>query len=182
MYETEVRKNGETFLQTVVERCKRGMKVTVTSHPKLEEFFQVMSAPHETVQVGQYGREWSLHNHHDGHCYELIADALIGIKHSPAGHYRLDKLGKPLLLNETDPNTGSSISVINLSFLRFVGLSSGQGVTFEMANVCTKDSIKTLARDIGEVSRAFYEQYIRNVKMVVTVSTSEVPSTQSSIL
>lgn len=177
MIENDVTKSGETFLQTILERSKGGIRLTVKAHPKLEQFMASICEGSPPIAVGAMGTEW---RGSDLRAYSLIGDIFVGPKHSASGRYlfRVDQLGKPLLMVDNDESRlggRSGLKVVNLSFLRLVGISEGHGISFEIRGVHTKDGIRELSDAIGQASRSFYEQFVREYRQVVTVSVMNVP-------
>lgn len=182
MIENEVNKSGETFLQTILERSKGGVKLTVRAHPRLEQLMASVCDGQAPVEVRLVGREWVFGADQKATAYNLVGNEFAGVK-SAAGtayQYRLDKLGAPLLTSNDDAERrvlgANSQKVINLSFLRLVGISEGVGVSFEIKGVRTKEGIRELSEAIGQASRSFYEQYVRDLRMVATLSVMQSPA------
>ena len=173
MITSDINKSGELFLQTVLERSKRGIKLTIYGSAKLEKFMSDMNNNMPLTNTRVFGREWLFAAPATGDAYNVSGEDFIGARYIGGGKhcYRLDTLGKPLFYY--DDSIG--MKVINLSFVRLVGISSG-GVSFEIPSVRSKESIKEISTAIAQATRAFYEQYVQDVKQVITVSEMSVPA------
>lgn len=174
MISDEINKSGETFLQTILERSKQGLRLTVYASPRLEQFMASINDGAEFVQTRLYGREWLFSDLKFGAAYNTPGEDFTGPKYTSGGKfsYRLDQLGKPLIFKD-DMNGNRCV---NLSFLRLVGISEGNGISFEIKGVRTQDGIKELSTAIAQACKSFYDQYIRDVKQVATVSEMAVPA------
>lgn len=174
-------KKGETCVQVGLSRGLKntGLIISARAHSRVESFFEEL-APPETptgdARVG--GRNW----HPVGssttlRAYQFLPDG--GLDRAfplPEGGrtrlaYRLNRLGQPLL--ELDPSSG--MEVVNLSFLRLVGISSAEGVTFSTRGVYGESSIRKLAEAIREASKSFYINFLKPIGVMVMVSTQDLP-------
>jgi hypothetical protein len=111
--------------------------------------------------------------------YDIPAGELQGVKYGIGPSriaYRVDRVGKPLIGMDDSPLSVGGQRVINISFLRLVGISEGNGITFEIRGVLTKDGTRELSDSIGQAARSFYEQYLRDLKMVSTLSIMQADS------
>ena len=168
MISGEINKSGETFLQTVLERSKQGVRLTVYANPRLEQFMSGINDGLDPIHTRLHGREWLFQNPAHGPAYNTPGEDFNGMKYTAGGRfaYRLDQLGKPLVYKDE----ASGMKIVNLSFLRLVGISEGSGISFEVKGVRTQDGIKELSGAIAQACKSFYEQYIRDVRQVATVS------------
>lgn len=162
---SQVTKGGEMLLQTQVVRNKLGISITIRTSPTIEDMMATMSLETKPRNILEYGRYWK--SEKDLLVYGLPAD-LAGTKNvSGRLSYRLDRPGNALDLNEG--RLGGDI--VNLSFLRLVGVS--EGTTFTVNTVYSRDGVAELCKRIEEATRHFYIQYLKPVDMRIMVMTQE---------
>lgn len=155
-------KKGETCIQVSLRRGnKGGILLRIKAHPALEDLIRGWGNGSQ-VDARTMGLGWkspkTIMVHH-------LADGLAGVKGSDTP-YRLDRVGHPL---ET-PNDKS----INLSFLRIVGVSEGEGASFAIPGIYELDDMRDLASRIKGATRKFYVDYMLPVDLTITMSTQEV--------
>jgi hypothetical protein len=165
--ELSVSKGGELLLQTAVRRDKKGVTITVRASASIEDMMATMALDQAPRPVAEYHRYWT--SDKNLVVYGLAAD-LGGIKAvSSRLAYRLDRPGNPLDLR--DDARGAGIEIINLSFLRLVGVSDG--VSFTVNQVYSRDGIADLCKKVEEATRHFYVQYLKPIDMRIMVITQE---------
>lgn len=161
-----VSKGGETLLQVQILRNKKGITITARASSAIEDLMATM-VELKPRNVQEFHRYWQ--SEKDLLVYGLAAD-LGGIKTvSPRLAYRLDRPGNALEIEERGL---MGVPVINLSFLRLVGISDG--VTFTVNQVCSRDGVVDLCKKLEEATRHFYIQYLKPVDMRIMVLTQEV--------
>src|SRR3990172_9347751 len=165
-------KKSETLIMTSLSRSKAGFNVLIKTHPTVEEFMKNLGIGAEEVSPFNYGRHWSLPK---GALRELTAywlpEELNGILPTDSTRlfYRLDRLGQPLMLE----GEARGIPIVNLSFLRLVGIGDGSGVTFNVSGVSSRDGIRELAAQLKQAQRAFNLAYMKPITINITMSSTE---------
>jgi hypothetical protein len=170
--ESEVVKNGETCLITTIARTALGLQVRVKAHPAVELFMRGLTSPDSPpVEVNVVDRYWVGDKGTPLLAYRLSTpiEPVKGLDGGPL--FTLDRLSRPLL--DTDEERGK-YNVVNLSYLRLIGISEGAGVTFNVKGVYSLSVLRQLQEKIAEAQRQFYINYIRPVNVSVIVSTQEV--------
>lgn len=152
-------KGGEQMLQISLRRSTKGVTVSVKTHPLIENFFRQQGG--ETIRVNEMGREW--------HGKNLVAYLTppTGTINGAAVSFTVDELGRSLV------RTDGRVEVVNISFLRMVGVSEGEGITFEIRGAFSLKYIQNLANKLVQASRQFYIDFLRPVDVTVTVNTQE---------
>lgn len=160
-----VLKRGETILQSRFRRGAKGLRVWFKTHPSIED---IMRSWAETVggqpvigNTNTYGRYWIGASPLP---FYVVQEGRGSFPFS-GGLYRLDSPGQPLL----DQN-----EVVNLSFLRLVGISENAGVEFTIAGVYSEPEAKRIQQLIGQASKRFYADYLLPVDLELTLSSQEV--------
>lgn len=157
-------KGGETMITLGIRRSSRGLLISTRIHPLFEEFFREQA--NEKLLVDEINRQWfHLKDQPPLEIWHIIQDP--GVVRGNAANYRINQPGSPLVT--TDPNG----KVINLSFLRLVGASEPNGVTFEVKGAFTLTYIRQLASDIGGAVKQFYTDNLKPIDVTITVNTQE---------
>ncbi len=179
----EVVKGGETCISLGLERSTKGLRVSVKAHPRVEEFFKTMSGG-EVKDSQLTDRYWRLSDDHQPlMCYLLPPLPFDGFTQGE-GDYVIDKVGSPLVVNNYPGGDGGAHPIapgggrydignnkVNISFLRMVGISEPQGITFYVGGVYSKDAVIKLLEQIGAGLRRFYIDFIRPMNVSVQIST-----------
>lgn len=172
--DVELIKRGETCIMTSFTRSsyvnsKVGLTLTVKTHPNVEDMMRGMGTA-TPIDVSTLGRHWVQKGKDPLLVYDLtVAECMGGLGNAP--HlYRLDRPGYPMW----DFDQGLRYNVINMSFLRLVGISEGSGVSFGVRGVISYDHVKQVAAAVENASRAFYMSYMKPIDVTVVVSTQEV--------
>lgn len=155
-----------------VKYAKQGVGVvmTVAAHPSVEELFKGLT-PDEPMDVINYGRNWIPLEGHPLNVYMMP-----GVLTGPQGGYRLDRPG--FNLNVGDPYEDPSY-MMNLSFLRLVGISQGTGVRLGLQGTYNMTSLRDLQQRLSVACRAFYVDHMKPVDLIVGVYTQEYVPTAS---
>lgn len=169
----DVTKGGETCISFGLMRSSKGLKVSVRTHPRVEEFFREISGE-EVADVKLSARHWK------GLTPETPLMAyIVGEKVAIEDKsYNLNRIGHPLIdegnekkFDRDGRHIGYMNSRINISFLRLTGISDGNGVTFYVGGVYSKEAVTKLLEQIGGALRSFYIDYIRPMNVSVQIST-----------
>lgn len=147
-----------------------GLTLSVKTHPSVEEFMRQQSPDSPPIEVKAAGRHWvSLDKEHPLLAYRMAEKIPFVESDDDTGCFSLDYLGNPLII--TDDRHRKPL--LNLSFLRLVGISEGAGVTFGIKGVQSLDSLKETRDNLSTACRRFYGRYLKPVDLTVMVSTQE---------
>lgn len=160
-------KGGESLIAIGIRRSSRGIVLTTRANPVIEAFFQAQSG--DQIEVDEINRGWfpvgaeaeSLKIWH------IVHDP--GVVRSPGGIYAINRPGQALIAPGATPQE----KVINLSFLRLVGISSENGVKLEIRGAFTLKFIRDLAAQAGSTVKQFYIDCLKPIDIQVTVNTQE---------
>lgn len=155
-------KNEETCIQIQLMRGPQGLTVVTKVHPRVEEFMR-QSNKNQKVDLGAVSRLW-LPTQKDKPLLAWNGERL-GQHPSPDGsfNFTLDQLGQPLYRE----------GLINLSFLRLVGISEDAGIGFCLKGVHSIEALRDIKEKIAVASRKFYVEFLRPVDMSIRVSSME---------
>ena len=163
-----VTKSGTIVTQVTISRSPKGVSLTVTAQPAVEEFARALGDG-DSQDVRVYGRYWHqignmplrIYNHDS----KLVKLEMLSVEDQGSKiAFRYDQPGHPLY----DGN-----GCLNLSFLRLVGISEGAGVTFGVSGVYTLENLRRIRDHISVAGRKFYVHYMRPVDLSVTISTQD---------
>ena len=187
---SEVIKRGQTCIQVILHRSKAGLSVEGHSHPNVEDFFRTFTStpPVDVMTIGRYwvqscqtcGQPHPLPNMDTikNGCRNNVPKPLmaysgvVGLDPTVIEDntvITLDNLGQPLI---KDGRLEGGNTLVNISFLRLVGISEG-GVTFGVRGVYSTERLHRLRDVISLATRKFYIDYLRPVDMSVVISTQE---------
>ena len=162
----EVIKGGETIFQGLLSRTRLGLTLTVKIHPSVEDFFSTQAGgAHEDPAA--YGRQWVPKDGEAFRCWRFRPSEQTAEEMVRKGEYTLTSLGGPLLVQ----NDGAQI--INISFLRIVGLSENAGRSLSFREVCTEAEVDNLARKLQQGVRTFFTDFLRPKTINIVVSMQE---------
>jgi hypothetical protein len=194
--EAIVMKSGENCIQVSLSRNTDGLLVKVWAQPKVEDFVRSLGTG-EKLDVATIGRHW-LPSGKDKSAPLLVyalTQAVGPMNVDEAGFsFSIDRPGYPLVeaASSGDGEMPSSASafvarygsrpkrpqtneMLNMGFLRLVGISGESGVSFVVHGVYTREGINMLAARIEEASRKFYKEFLKPYRVIVTVSTMPIP-------
>ena len=163
--EANLVKSGETQIYVGFHRNRKGLSFTVKTTSQVEEFMKSMGTG-EIADIRVSGRHWVPARSED----ILRIYSLTPRADGPAT-YRLDRPGQPIF----EPSGELGRPLVNLSFLRLVGTSEGNGVTFYVKGVYTMEAIKAMRDAIIDASRSFYISYLKPIEYSVQVISQEIP-------
>jgi len=155
----------ENVIAVALKRNSAGLSINVKTHPRVERFFAGLVDGAEPTDVALYNRFWVPENQ-NLRIYTLPNDkAITGEIVTARGSYRLDQPGAPLSIK------GGLGPTVNLSFLRLVGTSEENGVTFYIRGVYRDEGVEEARRGIEAASQAFYTSFLKPISVTVIVST-----------
>lgn len=160
-------------------RSKDGLSVNVQTSERIEQFFQNLKPESRPEPVGVYGRYWIPTIQQELNVYPIGTAALGGVfgndtpkeKDEARGllarmpnptlsrRFRLDRPGGPL----------EERGVINLTMLRLVGTSKGNGVTFMYPGVYDDKRITLIAELVQKCSVDFYNTFLRDMDITIRI-------------
>jgi hypothetical protein len=165
----ETAKRGETVIRTTIERSPSGLTVQIQTHPSVEAFMRGLGDG-LTQDVRASGRLWQPLGPNDPGLVAYNMTTLLGPFTSYDGSMvRMDQVGNSLL-----GGGGGAPSSVNLSFLRLLGTSEGNGVTFVLkGSVMSTDALANLRDKIGRAQDALYKMYLLPVNFTTMLITQE---------
>lgn len=171
--ELEIAKGGTTQMTASLMRSSKGLTIRVKVSPQVEEFIRSLGTG-DSMKVTDIGRFWENDNPETAlRVYDLRGDTnmlgplnIIGTEK----FYRLDRPGSKLI--EADPDSGR-LSMINLSFIRLLGASEGEGITLNIRGVHTTEAVRELRDSISQAFVSFYSAFMKPLNLSVMVSTQE---------
>ena len=179
--EAVVIKSGEQRIRTSLTRSPLSpLLVNIWARPEVEDFMRSLGTG-EQQDVQTLGRYWTPHGINKQerklYVYEL-SQSLGPLTVGEQLTYRFDLPGQPLTAkSENDRPFGGSDGreVLNMSFLRCVGISDPNGVSFSVAGVFERKSIDRLGKYIELATQRFYREFLKPYKLIVGVYTMPVP-------
>jgi hypothetical protein len=160
-------KGGESLISIGIRRSARGIVLTARVNPIIEAFFQAQSG--EQIEVDELHREWFPvgKDAESLKIWHIVHDP--GVVRSSGGVYSVNRPGHPLIMAGASPQE----KVMNLSFLRLVGVSSENGIKIEIRGAFTLNFIRDLASQTASAVKQFYIDCLKPIDIQVTVSTQE---------
>jgi hypothetical protein len=138
-----------------------GMRMHVKARPELETFMQQLSGG-QKCPTNSYSEAWTSQNAKELEVY--LIDKPLG-----AGNYTLEHVcGDPVVQNRV-PRTGATEDKINLSFLKLVGISSDEGLTFGISGIFSADVCNRLKLELNGALRQFLTDYVVPVNINLQV-------------
>lgn len=184
-------KKGDRPISTELNRAGVGLRIKVRTHPIIEEFFQGcqgMAAP-LIDDVANYGRRlWEPargESRRELQVYAIPVElqgefAINNIR------YRLDRPGDavflPSGLDGGLPSTSRGTKVLNLSFLRLVGTSIDDGITFYISGVYSEDTMNELETAITAASQEIYRQFMKPIRIEIVHEVRDIGSDTTRIV
>jgi hypothetical protein len=156
----EVNKGGERKVTVSFLRTPQGVTVTIRSLTEIEDFFKQQSG--EATSVREFGSYWGRKDI-DLRVWLLANDP--GIVQVPGMAYSLDKPGMPFTF--ISPKTQQE--VVNLAFLRLVGISEPTGVSFHLKGAFTLPHLQELSQKLVRAVRQFYIDFFQPIHIEVGI-------------
>lgn len=160
-------------ITTTLRRSRSGLALTVYGTPLIEESIKALGNG-STRPLELFGRHWRWESRFSESAlsvYHLSENSgMGGVQGPPGQQYRLDQPGQPLIDNNYD------YPVTNLSFLRLVGISQGDGITIALDGVHSLDGIKSMNESIKKSCREFCVNFLKPVNMSTTIFVHDSPT------
>jgi hypothetical protein len=141
------------------ERNRIGLIVKVRTRPDVEEFISGL-AQKQTVPVDHVGPDWQNCDSSDKPLYFYQIDSRL----DPNQFYSLDHITGPLLVVTNDRNVRAGLApaneVVNLSFLRLVGVGSDSGIAVGIAGAYSGDYLRRVKALLPGAVKSFLQDYI----------------------
>lgn len=152
-----VSKGGECWLELTIDRKSKGTELWVRTDPRVEEFIRSLAEGEEVYDsLDHYGSNWR------------VVDKPISVfrlnREIDTQSYVLSLIGGSLV------NTRGGV---NISFLRFVGVGTPEGVRFSVTGPINRDYIRTIKDNILTGSRQLFRDYIVPVHINLRVTSTE---------
>ena len=153
-----------------VSRSFGGLSITVKTAPEVEEFFRGLGDGQSTTAVSTISRWWTPLGGlipTNFRVYSIPEESTLLQPHdAPDGvRYRLDSPGGRL--QRPDSN------VINMSFLRLVGISGEEGIRFSVAGVYRDPEIDRFLKCFQSACSDFYRSYLKPIDRSMILSIEE---------
>lgn len=171
----EVIKRGETSLTMTLIRSSSGLTVSVKAHPRVEEFMRGLGTG-ESVAVKASGPYWlPVGSGAKPLMVYTQTQNVDPVQLNSGDVANVNRCGHPMIeaYSSPDGSIGRGRSLVNLSFLRLVGISEGPGITFAVRGVHTYEAVNKMRESLGEAYKQFYRTYMKPIKMDIVVSTQE---------
>lgn len=156
-----------------VNNSKVGLRFTVRARPELEDLMQRLSGDNRAPIDAFGGDLWVPM---EGRFPEALEAYVMDDPLTGSG-YTLSQIGGTLLRENRDraaqrlgedPSAASNPTV-NLSFLKLVGISNPEGVTFGLIGPYSFDYINQLRRALPLVTKQFLQEYIVPVDIRLSI-------------
>ena len=160
--ESNIVKSGKRVLSIVADRnAPLGLAIRVKAAPKIEEYIASLGDGTTTL-VESLGRGWRLPNGIETPLMVYNTVDIPRLSLQTGELIRLDQAGLPLI------GSRDGQSMINLSFLRLVGISEGEGVTFCIRGVHSVEALSNMIDKLTHASKRFYFDFIKPVHLTVS--------------
>ncbi len=156
MIDASVAGEGHNVIEIILQRHRRGIKVSVTVDEAVEDFFKYWGG--EATSHLSHGRMW--HPFKDGESLDFWNYEQP--HYDEDTQYSLMHTGADLLVNDRVPN---------ISFLRMKGATLSK--SFVVDTVIQRDRLASIARKLNRGAEQFYAQYIQDVRLGIFVSVRE---------
>ena len=153
---------GNDAIDLVLKRHKHGIRISVKTAPEIEAFFEQWA--NGMQERPTHGRLWSQRD--PGPLTLWTWDTSV-LNPSATRPYSLTHTGAGLYVSEH--------SYPNISFLRLVGASVGDGKEIIVEAVMGRSEILQLAQRMSEACNLFYEEYIHDINVRAVVNVFRLP-------
>lgn len=173
--EVEMLKHGVQVIKVDLKRSRKGLHIAAHTHPAVEELLRGWSTG-EKHPVAKWGRQWEV----EGETTKLEAwdlatnPGVLPLDGSIKG-FCLDRVGNTIIETRTwgkENGGASSGDVLNMSFLRCVGISEG-GVDFFLKGVYSPQLITDIAGAIKQANRTIYINFMRPIDFRISLTVDE---------
>ena len=139
-----------------LSRVRAGATLHVLVHQDIEDFFR-NSSKGMTEAVEKYGRCWGSHKPLRVWAFPLCEENRSVYTIWAPGALLLD-------IMDTD------LSIPNISFLRLVGASQEGGITIDFDMLMSRKCIQETAKALSEACSTFYNDFIQNISIRISIS------------
>lgn len=159
-----------TALQIQINRGFNGLSIYARSNHRVEEFFKAVSGNvAEDVDLRVHGRHWVTKNnppilkmYNISHEAQLMNT--LPVYSTNVSGYRFNAPGKRL--SDVDPSTLKT--VVNLSFLRCVGISE-EGVKLNIRGLYSDPEVKNIRDVIIAATNEFCDAFLRPINFTINI-------------
>ena len=156
-------KSGICWFELSIERGKGGLELFVRADPRIEEFMVSLSAGKNDI-IDIYGKSWFPIGERDIKVYRVETE-LSSLDDAPK-RYLICRPAENLEFPRNDQ--------VNLSFLRFVGIGSPEGVRFGIAGPFSKEYVRKLSSTILTEVRNLVKEFIVPININLRISSQEI--------
>lgn len=177
---------GDRPMLAEFERSGVGLRINIKAHPVVEDFMRRSLGGDDPIiqSVDDFGRAWEPARGDSKK--ELlvygIPKELNGVFQVSGGNsYRLDRPGQAIFVNGDGIESRGAGRVLNLSFLRLVGISEEGGVTFHIGGIYSDETIDNLDRALNLATKEVYNQFMKPIKITVEFVVSSSGEERNSV-
>jgi hypothetical protein len=156
-------KGGICWFTMSITRGKNGLIIYTKTDPRIEDFFQSLGQgqkePPEAFGPDWYAINKPLHVH--GYYKALPTMPIEYSVNMPGGPFTIRDKNRP-------------IEVVNISFLRLIGIGSPEGVSFGVVGPFSRDYIRETQGKILRQVRNLVQEYVLPVNINLRISSQEV--------
>ncbi|HVI40367.1 MAG TPA: hypothetical protein VM577_06880 [Anaerovoracaceae bacterium] len=161
----KVTKGGVCWFEMSISRGKKGLAFYVKADPRVEEFFAgIGNGIKDPLEA--YGRDWYPLGDKGIEVYNLGNAKIPTANPLQNPRYTVSNPTEGLVLPKT--------AAVNISFLRFVGVGSPDGVTFGISGPYSKDYIRDIQKVMAQEIRNLIRDYIVPVNLNLRISSTEI--------
>lgn len=154
-------KDGNEAINIFIKRTEDGVSLTVKAEPRVEEFFKKWGGGVRLTP--EHGRLWRRPKNDTANPIHVWSYATRRSDYGDDGEqYTVDMAGKELVTEH---------GLVNLSFLRLVGVTEGTTINFDM--VLSKQELVRISQRLLRAADMFYQEWIQVVGMRIRVSVEE---------
>lgn len=152
----------EDVISAYLRRTKDGLRVDVKVHPDVEHYFNNLShGQHENVRA--YGKNWAPIDKVDGSQGEALR---VWVFNWPQGH---EDFLNPGTMHQPGGTPRLENGRVNISFLRLVGASRPEGVSFIWNAMLGDEELRRLASQFHRAQERFYTEFVKPTEVEIAV-------------
>jgi len=152
-----VAEGGDVVISTRLRRTKDGLMVNVKVSPEVEELFRTWGGA-RTEECKLYGRMWKPVTE----TQQLQLWRCFQTHHNTGGHSSTPIFWKGGRLPMED-------GIVDISFIRLVGASNPEGVTFYVDTLIGYSELDSVADKIKTATGWFYGEFVKPVELKIDV-------------
>lgn len=165
-------RDGDHPMMAEFERSGVGLKFNIRAHPVIEEFMRnAMGVSEPSMRpVEEFSRHWEPakgESRKELLVYDIPKELTGVFPISSGASYRMDRPGYPIFVPGDGLETRGAPRVLNLSFLRLVGISEPGGVTFHIGGIYSEPLLDELESVLHNATREVYNQFMKPIKISV---------------